>query len=619
MTRMNKFFGLLIALLILAFSLPASADNINKKQYSLNYSTGTSLTINGGSPPVSVTIKVANVSPDGVSTFKAFRLFTPPNVQIVGTPSIGSGFTSSPPAVAANGSYVTVDNISPPVKPFDATQGTVFLTMQVQGLCPGASSSTGPWTADIHTGNPYPSGSPFIQSTTTPSNVQTTVTPCSVAINTSTNPTGVGSVSCTSNLIVGMTGAQCTATPPTYGYKLGSWTGGACVGTPTATSLTCNLPSPLQQQTYSVIANFTQYTITPTTTGSGTGSIGCLALDTNGNRVCTATADPNSRFGSWASDCSGTANTCTLLMNSDKSITASFVRQYTVTGTPNPNGSGTVSCTSPVDTGTNSTCTATRNAGDSQPFLTGFSSNCARIGTTNQCTVSNVTADTSVTGNFAAVTPGFGQVGCESSTTNLGGNAALDPDLNDAYVSSHTDVGLRRGANTEGGTNTGGVLCGDKVDVSVTSTDDSVAIVHDKTSGQKATFRYVVAWAPKNPDANGWLDVQILFAYGETAPGSGISLPLPGARTPANGWFPAVLCVDDPDPDTMRTMTPAQLDALLPHYPSVEPYLSSPYPQFQSGVKALACVSQAGVTMLNGQGARWNKVIDEVDLVMGSR
>jgi hypothetical protein len=114
----------------------------------------------------------------------------------------------------------------------------------------------------------------------------------------------------------------------------------------------------------SVSASFSpvvQYTVTvaPTTGGSVTLSPagGVYASGT----LVTVTAVPASgyRFGSWSGDLSGTTNPATLLVDSNKTISASFVRQYTVS--TSTTGSGTVALNPPggvYDAGTVVTVTA---------------------------------------------------------------------------------------------------------------------------------------------------------------------------------------------------------------------------------------------------------------------
>jgi len=78
------------------------------------------------------------------------------------------------------------------------------------------------------------------------------------------------------------------------------------------------------------------YILTVSKSGNGSGRVtsdpsgidcgsDCSERYYSGTTVTlTATADSGSTFAGWSGDCSGTSNTCTLTMNSDKSVTATF-------------------------------------------------------------------------------------------------------------------------------------------------------------------------------------------------------------------------------------------------------------------------------------------------------
>ncbi|MDE2188492.1 MAG: peptidoglycan-binding protein [Patescibacteria group bacterium] len=85
------------------------------------------------------------------------------------------------------------------------------------------------------------------------------------------------------------------------------------------------------------------YTITTSVTGSGTITCGgstCPASVNAGTSV-TFTANPSSNytFTSWGGACSGTSNTCTLVVNSNESVSATFTSTSNNGG--NNNGGGT--------------------------------------------------------------------------------------------------------------------------------------------------------------------------------------------------------------------------------------------------------------------------------------
>ena len=93
----------------------------------------------------------------------------------------------------------------------------------------------------------------------------------------------------------------------------------------------------------SVSATFTldTHTLTATKAGTGSGSLTAPGLSCNGNTCTgtydynetvhiTATADTGSVFGSWSGCDSVNGNVCTILINGDKSITATFYLEYTL-------------------------------------------------------------------------------------------------------------------------------------------------------------------------------------------------------------------------------------------------------------------------------------------------
>jgi hypothetical protein len=119
-----------------------------------------------------------------------------------------------------------------------------------------------------------------------------------------------------------------------------------------------------------------QHTLTVTKNGSGTGTVTsspagidcgatCSAdFDSGTEVVLTAVAASGSRFSGWSDEsCPGTG-TCTVTMNGDMSVTATFVKQYTLTVSENGTGSGTVT-SSPAGISCPPTCSAAYDTGTS--------------------------------------------------------------------------------------------------------------------------------------------------------------------------------------------------------------------------------------------------------------
>lgn len=121
-----------------------------------------------------------------------------------------------------------------------------------------------------------------------------------------------------------------TATP-TGGAAFSGWSGGGCSGTASTCTVTMN-------SDVTVTATFKQYQITVTKTGTGTGTVKTSPACIDCGSVCTkgydltlgskvtfiATPDTGHAFAGWSGGfCSGTSN-CTVTMNSDVSVTATF-------------------------------------------------------------------------------------------------------------------------------------------------------------------------------------------------------------------------------------------------------------------------------------------------------
>jgi hypothetical protein len=140
-------------------------------------------------------------------------------------------------------------------------------------------------------------------------------------------PTTGGSVTLSPSGGVYAAGTSVTVTAvPASGYRFGSW-GGSLSGTQNPTTL-------LVDSNETISATFVrQYRVTTSTTGSGS-----IALSPSGGvydvgTVVTATAVPANAVASflgWGGDLSGLQNPTTLLVDSDKSISASFTTTYTL-------------------------------------------------------------------------------------------------------------------------------------------------------------------------------------------------------------------------------------------------------------------------------------------------
>ena len=131
-----------------------------------------------------------------------------------------------------------------------------------------------------------------------------------------------------------LTGTSATLTAvPAAGYAFTGWTGAA--------SGTANPLSVLMDADKTIGATFTrQYTLT--TSALSNGSIIGIVVDskylTGTTATLTAVPVAGYAFTGWTGAASGTANPLSLLMNGDKTIGATFVRQYTLTSSTSSNG-----------------------------------------------------------------------------------------------------------------------------------------------------------------------------------------------------------------------------------------------------------------------------------------
>lgn len=210
------------------------------------------------------------------------------------------------------------------------------------------------------------------------------------------SPTAEGTFECVPDLVAYGTGTTCTAMP-SPGYDFDVWGTGDCNGVTTAACTLNNvIADPVLEALFSAVPHVITTTISPAGAGS---SITCTAnpVPNGGDSTCTYTApNPGYTFANWSGACSGA--TCVLTnVTSAKSVRANFTAP-TFSITVNTSGSGTASCTpNPVNSGSNSTCTASASLGNS---FTGWTGDCNGA----SCTLTAVAANKTVTANFAVNT-----------------------------------------------------------------------------------------------------------------------------------------------------------------------------------------------------------------------
>lgn len=198
---------------------------------------------------------------------------------------------------------------------------------------------------------------------------------------------------------------------PKNNYRFSEWDGDAS-GTSNPITITMDSDK-------SVTANFIrQYKLTLASTTGGTTdpSSGTYTYDSGIEVTVKATPESNYRFKEWSGDVTGTDNPITITMNSDKSLTANFIREYTLTIAAGPGGT-----TDPApgartyDSGTQVTISAKPNSG--YRFIN-WSGNAS--GSANPITIT-MDSDKSVTANFVkGESPSKKKGGCFIATAAYG-------------------------------------------------------------------------------------------------------------------------------------------------------------------------------------------------------
>ncbi len=174
----------------------------------------------------------------------------------------------------------------------------------------------------------------------------------------SASPSNGGSVTPSGGIYDENSNVTLTATPAT-GYRFDRWSGDA---SGTANPVTVNMNA-----ARNIIANFVKvYTLTAQVNPAGSGTVtpGSGAYDASSNVTLTATPASGYRFDHWSGDVSGNVSTTSIMMDGDKTVTANFVKTFTLTVSVSPNNGGSVTPSGGTfDTGTAITLTATPATG----------------------------------------------------------------------------------------------------------------------------------------------------------------------------------------------------------------------------------------------------------------
>jgi len=226
--------------------------------------------------------------------------------------------------------------------------------------------------------------------------VTATFVPIEYTVTTSVDPAGVGTVTGGGTYNCGDTATlEATATNPCYVFD--HWSGDLS-GSANPATFTVDGDK-------SVTAHFVkiEYTLTTAVEPAGVGTVtGGGTYDCGDSATLEATAtNPCYVFDHWTGALTGSTNPATFTVDSDKSVTAVFVKiQYTVTASVDPAGVGTVSGAGTYDCGDTATLVAT--ATNSSYEFNHWSG--ALTGSTNPATLT-VDGDKSVTAHFKLVRP----------------------------------------------------------------------------------------------------------------------------------------------------------------------------------------------------------------------
>jgi hypothetical protein len=269
---------------------------------------------------------------------------------------------------------------------------------------------------------------------------------CNLLLTININPQGSGTVTNNPDKASYCNNDQVSLTAnPGAGYNFSSWSGVDSSSGATA-QVTMNAARTVTA-TFTA-TNTTQYTLTATKSGNGNGSISAPGLSCSGSActgtynagvqaVITATPDANSTFAGWSECDSANGNQCTVTMNTNKNLTATFTLintdSYTLNVIKSGTGNGVVT-SSPkgIDCGSDCNETYTKNTKpkrvtlkvkpDANSTFLGWGGDCQGSGIKKSCSL-KMDSDKNVSASFGlpdiAVSPNsydFGDVTVKQSS-----------------------------------------------------------------------------------------------------------------------------------------------------------------------------------------------------------
>jgi uncharacterized repeat protein (TIGR02543 family) len=189
---------------------------------------------------------------------------------------------------------------------------------------------------------------------------------------------------------------------PASGYAFDKWTNASGTSISTSNPYTISMAN----GDVTVRANFLtsiQYTITTSVTGNGTITP-ASGTKYDAGTIITLTATPSAgyRFVNWTLGTTvvGTSSTLSVTMDADKTITANFIAQYTLTTEVTGNGTISLASGTKYDAGTIISLTATPSTG--YKFVN-WTSGSTILGTTSSISMA-MNADKTITANFILAT-----------------------------------------------------------------------------------------------------------------------------------------------------------------------------------------------------------------------
>jgi hypothetical protein len=245
-------------------------------------------------------------------------------------------------------------SISPASASFNTSGGSGSISVTTQSGCAWSASSGVSWIT-ITSGSGGTGSGTVVYSVTSNSGAARSVISTIAGQLFAFNQSGTQSYTITASAGIGGTVTPSGGTLVNYGasqtYTIAANTGytlsgvavdGVSIGTVTSytfSNVTAN---------HGIAATFTpvtsSYILTVSTSGTGTGTVTTSPTGTSfaAGTVVTLTvaANASSTFTGWSGACSGTATTCQVTMNANKSVGAAFaLKSYTITASAGTGGS----------------------------------------------------------------------------------------------------------------------------------------------------------------------------------------------------------------------------------------------------------------------------------------